>query len=74
MKDDHMQKDFYLKSNNIFIVSMIMDIDCDWCVVNLFQVMFQYAARHSPLRIEHLLASIESSNHQETTTDADMLG
>ncbi|KAL1556417.1 snurportin-1-like [Salvia divinorum] len=38
------------------------------------KVMFQYAARHSPLRIEHLLASIESSNHQETSTDADMLG
>lgn len=40
----------------------------------LFQVMFQYAARHSPLRIEHLLASVDSCIQDESTSDADMLG
>lgn len=40
----------------------------------LFQVMFQYAARHSPLRIEHLLASVDSGMLEETTCDADMAG
>lgn len=38
------------------------------------KVMFQYAARHSPLRIEHLLASVDSTNEEETSCDADMVG
>lgn len=40
------------------------------------KVMFQYAARHSPIRIEHLLASIDSysSNEEEVSRDADMVG
>ncbi|KAL8053297.1 hypothetical protein ABFX02_05G061400 [Erythranthe guttata] len=38
------------------------------------KIMFQYTARHSPLRIEHLFASINSMNVQENSTDADMAG
>lgn len=40
----------------------------------VFQVMFQYTARHSPLRIEHLFESINSLNVQELSSDADMVG
>ncbi|XP_009613386.1 uncharacterized protein [Nicotiana tomentosiformis] len=39
------------------------------------KVLFQYAARHSPLRIEHLFASISSCVEDgRSTQDADMAG
>ncbi|KAF3964551.1 hypothetical protein CMV_011166 [Castanea mollissima] len=39
------------------------------------KVMFQYMARHSPLRIDDLLASINSSNDQENKpSDVEMVG
>lgn len=39
-----------------------MDFDC---LNLLFQVLFQHTVRHSPLRIDDLLASITSSSDQE---------
>lgn len=39
------------------------------------KIMFQYMVRHSPLRIEHLLASLCSSNEEESRTgDMEMVG
>ncbi|CAK9170285.1 unnamed protein product [Ilex paraguariensis] len=39
------------------------------------KIMFQYMARYSPLTVEHLLASISSSNEQENgTRDLEMSG
>ncbi|KAG8365323.1 hypothetical protein BUALT_Bualt18G0092700 [Buddleja alternifolia] len=39
------------------------------------KVIFQYAVRHSPLKIEHLFASISSSNEEENTPcDTEMVG
>lgn len=41
----------------------------------LFQVLFQHAARYSPLRIEHLFASISSYvEGGNSTQDAEMAG
>ncbi|XP_051149597.1 uncharacterized protein LOC127264189 [Andrographis paniculata] len=38
------------------------------------KVMFQYMARHSPLRIEHLFASITSPKEETSASDIDMAG
>ncbi|KAK6146520.1 hypothetical protein DH2020_020389 [Rehmannia glutinosa] len=38
------------------------------------KVMFQYTVRHSPLRIEHLFASVNSLSEEENTCDTDMVG
>lgn len=56
---------------NEIAVDAVMHVLIRW---QLFQVMFQYAARHSPLRIEHLLASVDSCIQDGSTSDADMVG
>lgn len=38
------------------------------------KVMFQYMARHSPLRIEHLFGSVCRSKEESSTPDIDMTG
>lgn len=38
------------------------------------QALFQYAARHAPLRIEDLVASIQSDNMELESTDVEMQG
>jgi snurportin-1 len=38
------------------------------------QALFQYAARHAPLRIEDLVASIQSNNMELESTDVEMQG
>jgi len=36
------------------------------------QALFQYAARHAPLRIDDLVASIQSNNMELESTDVEM--
>lgn len=38
------------------------------------QVLFQYAARHAPLRIEDLVASVQSNSMEIESTDVEMQG
>jgi snurportin-1 len=41
-------------------------------VILYVQALFQYAARHAPLRIDDLVASIQSNNMELESTDVEM--
>ena len=51
-----------LKSSNLKVVLIVC-----------FQVVFQHMVRHSPLRIEHLFASVSSSYDQDEVHDVEMV-
>lgn len=52
-----------------------MSVFAKWESIFVFQVVFQYTVRHSPLRIEELFASIGSFGEDGTVTrDVEMVG